>query len=129
MRVEELRIGNLIEHNYFSSPPVTITGLKKDKGTDLVYISDPTFNTINIEQVKPIPLTEEWLLRFGFEETTDKGLILYYELSSGAYLEKVGEVLRLFDRGGYMLSHDNLKHVHQLQNLYFALTSEELTIK
>ena len=132
MRAEELRIGNLIEHNYFSSPPVTITGLKKDKGTDLVYISDPTFNTINIEQVKPIPLTEEWLVKFGFKFTDEFDFNL-----KGLSLD--GGVCHFsFDmfRGLYNIENCDfvelptfVKHVHQLQNLYFALTGEELTIK
>jgi hypothetical protein len=31
--------------------------------------------------------------------------------------------------GKYILPKGNIKYVHQLQNLYFALTNTELTIK
>ena len=121
MKATELRIGNLVNNPYDEPTNVDFNVLH--------YIGVCVMNKQIIENYQPIPLTEEWLVKFGFKETTDNKLILYYELSSGAYLEKVGEVLMLFDRGGYMLSHDNLKHVHQLQNLYHALTGEELTLQ
>ena len=34
-----------------------------------------------------------------------------------------------FDYNNELDNQNNIKHVHQLQNLYFALTNEELTIK
>jgi hypothetical protein len=79
--------------------------------------SEPTINSMN-----PIPLTEEWLIRMGFEKSyfenipyfekrclTIDGCFFDVELMDGSKLE--------------------LKSVHQLQNLYFALTNEELTMK
>lgn len=79
--------------------------------------------------VKPIPLTEEWLERFGFEEKMIYNSI-HYELGDfKVYID--------IDNGlpsGYFDYHKvsmigikaELNHVHQLQNLYFALTGEEL---
>lgn len=73
----------------------------------------------------PISLTEEWLMKFGFE------------LSCGYFESKCGRCTfeywdenktRLTTHEGHNLS-IQIEHVHQLQNLYFALTGEELTIK
>ena len=77
---------------------------------------------------QPIPLTEEWLLKFGFKKVKGWGTYEFYSLHTG-YLEFQ------FDKDGLGISIENqnlmlshIKYVHQLQNLYFALTGEELTI-
>lgn len=74
-------------------------------------------------QVKPIPLTEEWLLKFGFERS---GL---YNVKDEVY---VYDEYGLTDTGfeyRFNYTQIKLKYVHQLQNLYFALTGKELTFK
>jgi hypothetical protein len=77
----------------------------------------------NFDYIKPIPLTEEWLLKFGFEKDG-----IYYE---NAHLQ----LSKMTSKNGYdcyctdldfSIFMTELKHVHQLQNLYFALTNEEL---
>jgi hypothetical protein len=87
--------------------------------------------------IEPIPLTEEWLERFGFDkkkiykisETKDV-------LNSDKTLEFefYGNELHLwiasesFDNALYIPLR-NIKHVHHLQNLYHALTGQELKLK
>ncbi len=71
---------------------------------------------------EPIPLTEEWLLKFGFEKINHRIDGIIYKK---AWL-RLTEVLMADWRGGYI---GRIECVHQLQNLYFALTGEELTIK
>ena len=107
MKASELRIGNLI----------------KDRAK-VVEVENHHFSLLESyhkEDFQPIPLTEEWLLKFGFE-TKDK---VFWDVGNF----RVGQ-----DRwGGYDYVNRrvdiDLKYVHQLQNLYFALTGEELTIK
>ena len=83
-------------------------------------------------ECNPIPLTPEWLERFGFitkikgDDFHDKALwkhpstdYLYCE--SGCFVDNSGYYGDYCDIG-------DIKHVHQLQNLYFALTGEELAI-
>lgn len=75
----------------------------------------------NIDGFEPIPLTEEWLLNLGFTRFGD-WYIIDDELS-----------ISLFNnRSTYGNEHEqeinHVKYVHQLQNLYFALTGEELTL-
>jgi hypothetical protein len=71
--------------------------------------------------VQPIPLTEEWLLNFGFEPDKDNAHFLNKEPFT---LKEHPEGFVVWHKGhalGIVI-----KHVHQLQNLYFALTGEEL---
>ena len=71
-----------------------------------------------IQQCDPIPLTEEWLIKFGFIKVWNN-----YRLKPLGYLIDN----RLITVGSNYLRH--IKYVHQLQNLYFALTGEELQLK
>ena len=61
----------------------------------------------------PIPLTEGWLLEFGINEII--------KLDIGIWNN--GDAIYLMYGNERSVS---LKYVHQLQNLYFALTGEEL---
>lgn len=82
----------------------------------------------------PIPLSDVWLTKFGFLKHDD-----YYELLiNGKRVIQVNYItvkphLWLKDSHGTIheeyvfISHP--KFIHQLQNLYFSLTGEELQIK
>lgn len=73
-----------------------------------------TLNTIYHD----IPLTEEWLLKFGFERLFETGST--YSLGD----------FNVSDFGENGIFHydvkQQIKYVHELQNLYFALTGSEL---
>lgn len=88
------------------------------------------------EYCKPIPLTEEWFFNFGFNEisfTQDRNRDWYKmfeidntsELISLNYYTKTNHCIFNFDIG-YGNKYVDLYYVHQLQNLYFALTNSEL---
>ena len=116
MKASELRLGNWVE---CLSSTQQVQGVKMYGDCSEVDLT--AIHWIDDVDIKPIPLTEEWLLKFGFE-TKDK---VFWDVGNF----RVGQ-----DRwGGYdYVSRRvdiDLKYVHQLQNLYFALTGEELTIK
>ena len=75
----------------------------------------------NIEpQLEPIPLTEEWLLRFDiFKENGYP-----YNFLSGRI--KIRNGIFFFK---YYNMEVELKSVHQIQNLYHSLTGTELILK
>jgi hypothetical protein len=77
--------------------------------------------------IKPIPITEEWLTRFGFESGNGRGRSknFYYHNSSPFRVEMFEEHI-LFKEHGNPRELRAIKYAHQLQNLYFALTGEEL---
>ena len=120
MKASELRIGNLIEFWSVYDTVILINSINEDTSYANVYLNE----------IKPIPLTEEWLLKFGFEIIWDSKYLTQYTLQSNMMfhyeLDKPKNIW--YARfGKYELEH--IKYVHQLQNLYFALTGEELTIK
>ena len=127
MGAKELRIGSFV--NYFDDGEYSIIST-----LDWGYVHLKDASSIEYRFIKSIPLTEEWLLKFGFVKDKKHNNCCDLELENNFYLQGVGygksnikyEVI-LTD------SNDNeltlVKHVHQLQNLYFALTNEELTIK
>tara|TARA_R110000822_G_scaffold233483_2_gene364915 strand:+ start:131 stop:478 length:348 start_codon:yes stop_codon:yes gene_type:complete len=107
MEARELRIGNLVAFYYGDE------GLLAEK----VNYNDLEFIHQNPQLYKPIPLTEEWLLKFGFD-------IQLVEIVLGEfYLKKTENHFEY-----YCNNRVQIKYVHQLQNLYFALTSKELEI-
>lgn len=97
--------------------------------------SDPDFCKNNLDISRGIPVTNDWLIKFGFtyvpsiiEGNTDVLSIsimekdaLYFEDDEFVYFDGNARLSLKFEhKRGY---------VHQLQNLYFSLTGEELTIK
>lgn len=117
IKVEELRIGNytdkgIIKNFYENGIHV---GLGKCYG----------YNVIN-----PIPLTEEILLKFGADKHEDTSLSELKCFKIGKYLWFTnGWFCKITDdSGNFNILNENVFYLHQLQNLYFALTGEELKI-
>lgn len=87
-----------------------------------------------VQYLKPIPLTEERLEKFGFERRESKMYdghldVWYFYIHDGKIMFNTelvtdGEIIIQFRRFPIVV-----KYVHQLQNLYFALTGEELEFK
>ena len=120
MKATELRIGNWVEGN----KPFQV------KGGDL-NLGELHEKLKEEPRWKPIPLTEEWLERFGFEKRFEKR---YSFTSKDGVFHSINIeydlVAKCVDLSIGQSDHhrliDHIKHVHQLQNLYFALTGEEL---
>lgn len=135
MKVNELRIGNYINVGK-SNMLITVGSVY-----DLHNISLDTVDTFN-----PILLTEEWFLKFGFKKETN-GLPdhsdyfsywIYdykYSFSYATFREDWGfyhsytDAYKEEDNNKFDFISCGIKYVHQLQNLFFALTGEELTSK
>ena len=74
------------------------------------------------ERFESIQLTPEWLERFGFEKFR---LIKDGIVFDNSWL-RINESMVAYWRGGFI---GKIQHVNSLQNLYFALTGSELTLK
>jgi hypothetical protein len=130
IEARELRIGNFVdcERPLYDEKFITVESVSFDS-------INLNFREYELEKLQPIPLTEEWLLKFGFELETDDGDVKYYEIQRFWYyvIFDHGDV-RLDIKTGKNITHtvfymdERFQYVHQLQNLYFALTGEELTI-
>ena len=124
MKANEFRIRNL----FITSIPIEGSWIEQQKiDKDIYQVKPCTFQIDKFEYFKGIPLTEEWLLKFGFEKDSIFGVDIKYKIG---YFE----VWYFRNTDSYMLENIKnmkvfIKYVHQLQNLYFALCNEELVIK
>ncbi len=114
IKANELRIGN----------KVFLKSLNK------IYTIECGFDIEKIEDgddALPIPLTEDWLLKLGFEKTMTwtYTIDLLGSLKLVYYLGEKGWSLGFKNYSDF----SNLKYLHELQNLYFALTGKELEMK
>ena len=118
MKVTELRINNWVQFKHTETP------VRVDLGD---FVMAREYKDERLDDYEPIPLTEEWLLKFGFNKVSD---IWEFWKNSGWDLRqhKLENKWWLF-YVGQDLDCVRIDYVNQLQNLYFALTGEELTIK
>ena len=130
---KELRIGNLVDMGNRIAKVIEIDYL-----SCLVVDLEETQDTIeDYVRTKPITITEDWLYKFGFKniDKDDNDYITYTDPNHDYYLQ----IDTRRRDGKYTIldnSFDDLRafsmvdvmYVHQLQNLYFALTGEELIL-
>jgi len=118
MKANELRIGNIIK--YIDKPIIcdinTIYAVSKCVEPTILY--------------SPIPITDEWLLKLCFENTDKLGLFWDLKMPNFESILQVWCVNKKISicRNGIAAYHSDCNYVHQLQNLYFALTGKELKI-
>ena len=130
IEAKELRIGNMVEDA--NTDTVEIEGIHYIDVHDYKVLIGNYLRYMNY--IKPIPLTEEWLVKFGFKHSNRE----WFELDNMSLCEGVLNVglkqnlCTLSIEGNESIEVMLCKQmlfVHSLQNLYFALTNEELTIK
>lgn len=138
MTTNELRLGNLVRHKEFPNLEFTIFGITRtsiqvDSGRMQGYLEVSRLLDGDIDL---IPLTEEWLNKFGFEIDDEAGNWhspdhTIFKLSNGWSVGKLDDFIGWYNRAEddyYSGFRPQLKFVHQLQNLYFALTGKELEL-
>jgi len=123
IQANELRLGNYIsfkDKQYKAS-------MLGDLSVAIAVNGSKDHEFIKCEELGPIPLTPEWLERCGFTSVKN-GVSL--ELN-----EQYQQICFLF-KGPLSLEVDScrmplysVKYLHHLQNLFFALTGTEITIK
>ncbi len=125
MKANELRIGNLVcyseDNTIFKIYAIERDGFSVENQIEATWIECGEF--------KPIQLTEEWLLKFGFVKSKVSSQFdkekLTIQIANELEYHKKGRVYF----NSWAILEESIKYVHQLQNLYFALTGEELTFK
>ena len=121
LKESDLRIGNFIK--VISTTKTFDSFITQAKGYDIVRIEEKSFNHWNYE---PIILNEEWLLKFGFKKTIGSNESNFTDGVYNFFTNSLGEVnFYYFKEGDW---YQKLDYVHQLQNLYFALTQREITV-
>lgn len=129
---KELRIGNLVS---------TIYGVRKIESIEQTSLSTlidgcrMALRSFSFSDIRPISLTEEWLLKFGFERTKvpmkwdieyidyRMGQFVLFILPKGVVEVEFCAAHNKIEERGYLRA---IKYVHQLQNIIFSLTGQEL---
>ena len=120
INVIELKIGNYVEYS-LSNIPQRIKSIIFSSEGYVVNFLDSDFANV-VEKIKPIPITEEWLLSFGFNKS---GSTIYKNIGR-IEIGTIANGKRFYIQIGTENVTLNTKYVHQLQNLYFAITGDEL---
>jgi len=139
MTTSEFRIGNL---GYYRPSGSDAPFHARVIGVDLltVLVDYKSGRTITAKanpgyDFHGIPLTEEWCSKFGFERHINEyqidGIEMKYQIDDKTWLSSCGKhggglVVLCLCRGNYFAN--NLRYVHQLQNLVYAITNEELSL-
>lgn len=132
MKHKDYRIGNWVE---FDNRVFEIHTLAEEF---------PTLNTIEFgigvvdwNNIKPILLTDEWLIKLGFTKTKGRYGYDYYLAREYEVYFILEHWVDVYENSKwknhwhikYTIKPFEIKYIHQLQNLFWALTGEELTIK
>jgi hypothetical protein len=133
LRINDLRIGNIVLH-------ITNEGDAKQAiiaWHHLRWLTDDP-NKFSLHY-KPIPLTEDVLIKLSFKKVANSekweqdGIVWgkeylqlnkWYKNAYDAYFMIPG-----FNPASVSFNSRPIKYVHQLQNLYYSLTGEELVIE
>jgi hypothetical protein len=125
MQASELRIGNSIENEY----------LNVDLGMDVWIVVKVDYHILydlvhgESKKYRPMVLTEQWLLDFGFRKYNN-----VWVLPDFIENDFVRFHFTIYNEGKRYTYNSaefpvELQYVHRLQDLFYALTGEELTLK
>ena len=142
MEAKDLRIGNYFIYNtdgcFHNNPEresktISVVRQIKEDSVGITHLKTTGILIGGLGLIKPIPLTEEWLVKFGFECIEKDVPCLRDRTMSRFFLNNFNiEILsdgQIYQKHFESTELINCDYTHQLQNLYFALTGEELTIK
>lgn len=132
LQPKDLIIGNWYHSVKFNKPVrLTATDIY-----DLVANADgANIDSYISGMFDPIPLTEEWLLRLGFEKITKKTrqldveMIWYEKSENRVWLLKNGFEFEFMCGKELCNLYQKWEHVHQLMNLFRDLTGADLVLK
>lgn len=121
MEIKELRKGNYLQgkDSFVEVTEILSSGIVSIKGnTSKFYVEGEN------PCLTPIPLTEEVLLRCGFEAHKSN----HFWFRKDALCVSITGVVELIYWNKMPFKLDiEIKHLHQLQNFYYSICSEELT--
>lgn len=153
VNINELRIGNLVSTN---GKPMNTShkdiykvlaidsrdSFEEFKGCVTITCDDPRYKDVGAwcQYLEPIPLTPELLEKCGFEYSSNHiyeykydGSILFDELNDWKNIDKYSIGIVAGNGGWLHIPAGEViircLYLHQLQNMYYAITGEELEVK
>lgn len=129
INAKELRIGNRVKHN-------DIISASEFPGTEfqwlLAHWYDIETNRLSLESIDPIPLTPELLKKAGFKrhKCGPSGQDMWAGMDGWSIQGSSDWLFRGSPNCLHLAGYYNtqIRYVHTLQNLFFSLTGEELSI-
>lgn len=151
MTAQELRIGNIVEYNgmYLHVSEIYSPKPRKPKkfdGVECLELLCDGLITVTVDEVNPIPLAKEILLKCGFEEVPHKEFSNSFELplkrNKKIYVSDIGNpnfmmgIVECNFETGHVEDVVNIHnwdfekdmYLHQLQNIFYSLTQTELEV-
>lgn len=132
-------MNNFMNQTNMTSSDLRIGNYVIQDGEEIHGIVGLTLHKFELNQIKlePIVLTEDWLVKFGFSSKDYKKGYIGIEHKAGGmitdfvltYPYKLGDHQKCFIWEHSNWKYNTLEYVHELQNLFYILTSQELTIK
>lgn len=133
---KELRIGNTVS---FDGEIYTVNGIRQPMADDPYDVELKTkegmfISDVPIEDLEGVQISEKLVLKLGFEEIDTFAIDgiedHHYALFKNGISFELGRPFELVDIGVIEeLEPYEVKYLHRLQNIYFELINEELTIK
>lgn len=128
MKAENYRIGNLV---LAVGEVRKIDSLSIRQRPDCGYFGFDGLRPLKGIHIEPIPLTEEWLLKFGWLWNKECDSFEKYPNGDARMNLQFSTLSNSYTMFNFILSAEisrRIKYVHQLQNLFWCLTNEELTV-
>jgi hypothetical protein len=133
LSAQDLRIGNLVY--YHIEDPM-------DERKEYDKIGPIDHNDLRClvthednSEYRPIPLSEEWLRKFGFSDKEYQEGFIGIDVNHMNFVltkpNKMGDFQEYFAweyKNDIWPKYNELKFIHELQNLFYCLTGEELVI-
>ena len=128
MELKDLRIGNWIKSKNSLLPELPYNEWQITEEYFIEMLSKEDLSNYSY-----IKITEKWLIKLGFKQNNNLGSYTvgsfkFHTQRPKAKDDKFTLVTEVYFCEKRVLIVGGMKHVHQLQNLYFALTNTELTI-
>lgn len=124
MKAQKLRYGNIVQHY---QNLITIDGF------DDITVFNKNCGDIPIYEIRPVPISIDWLVKFGFKEKDQLGDdFTVEEYTFRDYI--LGQFEVCYNRSDACFTCNNIVginlqeyiFVHELQNLYYILTGKDL---
>ncbi len=116
LKAQDLRIGNLVSG---------IFEVEKVLEIHQSFVNTDGRKYTPLQEIKPIPITEEWLLKLGFERGENPHFITY-KRGEIELLDNIGQFFRVYYSKTHLM---DIKYIHELQNLFYCITGNELEMK
>lgn len=123
MKANELRIGNWV---MYEGEPFMVKWMTQIEGNWCAILDKVVFN-VPLSDLKPITLTRKLIEEIGFKEAGDEHL--YKQNGIYVWCRTEHEDAWISEIDDVNLEKRDIWHLHRFQNIFFALTKEELEVE